>query len=144
MSDQFGKVQNELWEALVALARAVPLGSALKDAHSRLKDAHSSLRESGHGETLLASIASKIMLEPGRVGPGPGSGQVPVTAEVAESVERMREFIVQPSFEQVLSRLPGELTERIGSAEVEDLVRRLVARETARIAAGSTAPHGEG
>ena len=137
MSDQFEKLQNELWEALVALARTMPLDPALKDAHS-------SLRESGHGETLLASIASKIKIEPDRAEPGPRSDQVPVTAEVAESVERMREFIAQPSFEQVLSRLPDELKERIGPTEVENLVRRLIARETAKIAAGSTAPHGEG
>ena len=135
MSDQFEKLQNELWEALVALARTMPLDSALKDAHS-------SLRESGHGETLLASIASKIKIEPDRAQPGPGSDQVPVTAEVAESVERLREFIAQPSFEQVLSRLPDELKERIGPTEVENLI--LSSRETAKIAAGSTAPHGEG
>lgn len=136
MSDRFEKVQNELWDALVALARTVPLDPALKDAHS-------GLRESGHGETLLASIASKIKIEPGRAEPEPGSGQAPVTAEVAESVGKIREFIVQPSVEKVLSQLPDELKERIGPTEVENLVRRLVVRETAKIAAAPTAPHDE-
>jgi len=134
MSDQFEKVQNELWDALVALARTMPLDPALKDAHSRLS-------ESGHGEALLASIASKIEIEPVRAEPEPGSDQPPVTAKVAESVEKIREVIVRPSVEKVLSQLPDELKERIEPAEVEDLVRRLVARETAKIAVASAAPH---
>lgn len=136
MSDQFEKVQNELWDALVALAHTMPLDPALKEAHS-------SLRESGHGETLLASIASKITIEPDRAEPEPGPDQAPVTAEVAESVEKIREFIVQPSVEKVLSQLPDELKERIGPTEVENLVRRLVVRETAKIAATSTTSHDE-
>lgn len=147
MSDQFEKVQNEVWDALVALARTMPLDPALKDAHS-------SLRESGHGETLLASIASKIEIEPGRAEPEPGSldafaaakpesDQAPVTAEVAKSVEKIGKFIAQPSIEKVLSQLPDELTERIGYEEAENLVRRIAARESAKIAAASTVPHDE-
>jgi hypothetical protein len=68
----------------------------------------------------------------------PGPGEVPVTAELAESLQKLREFIVEPSIENVLSQLPDELKERIGLTEVESLVRRLVVRETSRIAASST------
>ena len=126
MSDQFEKMQNELWDALVALARTMPLDPALKDAHSRLS-------ESGHGETLLASIASKITIEPGLAESGPESDQAPVTVEVAESIEKIGEIIVQPSIDRVLSRLPGKLAEQAESAEMQDLIRLIAVREAAKI-----------
>lgn len=62
----------------------------------------------------------------------PGSGRAPMTAEMAESVRKMREFVVQPSVDEVMSKLPDELKERIGDEELQNLVRRLVVRETAK------------
>ena len=62
----------------------------------------------------------------------PGPDQPALTPEAAESVRMVRELVVQPSVDEVMAKLPAELTERLGNEELQDLVRRLVARETAR------------
>ena len=78
--------------------------------------------------------------------PGLPASVEPVVARetVAESAQKIRELVVLPSVEKVLSRLPGELKERIGPAEVESMVRLLVVRETVKAATTSIAAHDEG
>jgi len=59
----------------------------------------------------------------------------PLTPEAAESIEKMRELVVQPSVDEVMAKLPDEFRERIGEEELQNLVRSLVVQETAKIAA---------
>jgi hypothetical protein len=77
--------------------------------------------------------------------PGLPAAVAPTVAPetVAESAQKIRELVVLPSVEKVLSQLPSELKERIGLAEVESMVRLLVVRETVKVATTSIAAHDE-
>lgn len=65
----------------------------------------------------------------------PATEPPPLTPEAAESIQKIRELVVQPSVDEVMSKLPDEFKERIGEAELQNLVRSLVVQETAKIAA---------